>query len=124
MIQTTCYGQVEYWKNREDALARFKECMMCSEGAEHMRYFKIWCELDAGWNYATDEEWATFNGLRTTAKIHCINEFLGKVIPYDFEDVNDGDMDDLEANINEFLLNSDELTIDYDGNWYDEGRKL
>lgn len=124
MIQTTCYGQVEHWYSRRDAMDYFWDGFQSCDGSESDRYYKIWCELDAGWNYATDEEWATFNGLRTTAKIHCINEFLGKVIPYDFEDVNDGDMDDLEANISEFLLNSDELTIDYDGNWYDEGRKL
>ena len=124
MIHTTCYGQVKRWRDREDALAEFREAMHCTMGSEHMRYAKIVCELEAGWDYATDEEWATFNGLSTTAKIHCMSEFLNKVIPYDAEDVNDGDIGDMEANIKEFLLNSNELTIDYEGNWYDEGRKI
>lgn len=124
MIQTTCYGQVEHWFNREDALAEFKDCMLHSEGAEHRRYEKIYWELDAGWDYATDEEWATFSGLTTTAKVHCMNEYLNKVVPFDWQDINNGDMDELMFAVNEFLINSDEMTIDYMGNWYDEGRKL
>ena len=63
-----------------------------------------------------------YDDLSTTAKITCMNEFIDKMIPYDWDDVNEGDVADLEATIREWI--SDQYYIDEDGYWYDEGRKI
>lgn len=76
----------------------------------------IYCE------YEIIFEGVDYADLSTMAKINCMSEFLNKVIPYDCEDVNNGDIEDLETTISYWI--GEQYQIDRDGNWYDEGRKL
>ena len=121
MVKTICYGKEETWASREDAIREFKDCMRHSEGAERNRYFNILCDLEDGADIAIDRE-VWIGHLRTVAKVHCMEEFLNKVIPYDCEDCNEGDLDALLRNIGYWL--GDQFYIDLDGNWYEEGRRL
>lgn len=126
MVTTICYGKEETWKSREEAMREFKECMFNSEGSEHERYEKIYWELEAGYEVASDIEWCfNFKSLLATAQVHCMSEFLNKVVPYDCHECNNGDLHDLIGNIEQFIDIADgQYTIDYEGNWYDEGRKI
>lgn len=63
-----------------------------------------------------------YDELSTTAKIHCMCNFLDKIVPYDWEDINEGNVADLEDTILYWI--GSQYYIDEDGNWYDEGRKL
>lgn len=56
IVEVVCYGKVETWEHREDAIEFYEECMRHSEGSEHSRYFKIWCDLMDGMDFCTDEE--------------------------------------------------------------------
>ena len=53
-ITTICYGHMDKWNNRAEAVKYFFECASCSEGAEKERYVNIMMELMAGANLATD----------------------------------------------------------------------
>lgn len=78
----------------------------------------------AGYDFTYDDFFnhVKYEDLSTTAKIHCMEEFLGKMIPYGWDDVNDGTVADLEYTITCWIGN--QYWIDGEGNWYDEGRKL
>lgn len=56
--------------------------------------------------------------LCTTAKITCMSEFLDKIVPYDWDDINEGDVADLEDNI--LYTIGSQFWFDEDGFWYDE----
>ena len=60
--------------------------------------------------------------LSTTAKVNCMNEFIAKMIPYEWDEVNDGSVADLEATITYWI--GEQYQIDEEGYWYDEGRKV
>lgn len=47
LVIVTCYGQKETL-TRKAAMAKYLECMACSEGAEHERYETIFFQLMAG----------------------------------------------------------------------------
>lgn len=53
-ITTICYGHIDKWKDRAEAVKYFYECALCSEGAEKERYVNIMMDLMAGANLATD----------------------------------------------------------------------
>ena len=53
-ITTICYGHIDKWKDRAEAVKYFYGCASCSEGAEKGRYVNIMMELMAGANLATD----------------------------------------------------------------------
>lgn len=59
-----------------------------------------------------------YENLSTTAKINCMSEFLGKVMPYGWDEVNDGEIADLEDTI--LYTIGSQFWFDEDGNWYDE----
>ena len=50
------YGTEKEFKSRKEAMRFFLEGMMCSEGAERERYTSIYCQLEEGKTYCTDEE--------------------------------------------------------------------
>ena len=54
MITTECYGQIEEWNNREEAIAFFKEGIAYSEGSECDRYMTIVTKLEQGAEFADD----------------------------------------------------------------------
>lgn len=54
MITTICYGEKKEWKNKDNALKHFFECMMCSEGSEHERYSHIVADIMCGNKVCTD----------------------------------------------------------------------
>ena len=53
-VKTECYGNVEVWSDREEAMASFLEAMMYSEGAERDRYTNVYIQLKCGYDYCTD----------------------------------------------------------------------
>lgn len=53
-ITTVCYGRINKWEDRTEAVKYFYECALCSEGAEKERYVNIMMGLMAGANLATD----------------------------------------------------------------------
>lgn len=53
-ITTICYGHMDKWKSRAEAVKYFYECALCSEGAEKERYVNIMMALMGGSNFATD----------------------------------------------------------------------
>ena len=54
MVIVTCYNQDEYLP-RKEAMAKYMDCMMHSEGAEHERYETIYFQLAAGQTEVSDE---------------------------------------------------------------------
>ena len=64
----------------------------------------------------------TFDDLDAVAKVHCMEVFLSRVIPYDCDDCRDGSLEDIATTINCWI--GDQYFIDRNGNWYDEGRRL
>lgn len=50
------YGSEKKFSSRKDAMRFFLECMMSSEGSEQERYTKIYCQLEEGKNYCSDED--------------------------------------------------------------------
>lgn len=53
-ITTICYGRIDKWEDRAEAVKYFYGCALCSEGAEKERYVNIMMDLMAGANLATD----------------------------------------------------------------------
>lgn len=53
-ITTICYGRIDKWDSRVDAVKYFYECASCSDGAEKERYMNIMMDLMAGASLATD----------------------------------------------------------------------
>lgn len=53
-ITTICYGHIDKWENRAEAVKYFYECALASEGAEKERYVNIMMALMGGSNFATD----------------------------------------------------------------------
>lgn len=53
-ITTICYGHIDKWQDRAEAVKYFYECALASEGAEKERYVNIMMELMGGSNFATD----------------------------------------------------------------------
>ena len=124
MVTTICYGIEQKWNSREEAMEDFKECMFHSEGAEHERYEKIYWELEAGYEVASDIEWADYNWLTTVAKVRCLERFVDVVNPFGWRYINKYDINELVEEVKIWLDDNDALTIDYEGNWYDMGRKM
>ena len=57
MITTVCYRQKDVWQTRKEAMDFFLEGMIATMGsAESTRYERIYCQLAAGADFATDEE--------------------------------------------------------------------
>lgn len=81
-------------------------------------------EVYDGYDFVYDDFFnhVLYEDLTTTAKVHCMEEFISKMIPYDWDDVNDGSVSDLEETIKCWI--GDQFWIDGDGNWYDDGMKL
>ena len=50
-----CYNRYEYWPSRANAKKMYLEGMMCCEGSEQERYTNIYCQLEQGATYATDD---------------------------------------------------------------------
>lgn len=55
-VMTVCSGRCEIWEDRKEALAFYLKGMGISEGSEQGRYTKIYLELLAGKEIATDGE--------------------------------------------------------------------
>lgn len=55
-IQTKCYGKIDTWNSREEAIAYFWEGVCSSEGSERDRYLTIISKLERGMTFASDEE--------------------------------------------------------------------
>ena len=53
IVAVTCYGQSEVMP-RSEALKKYFEGMLCSEGAEHERYESIYFQLQAGATRVSD----------------------------------------------------------------------
>ncbi len=53
-ITTICYGHIDKWEDRAEAVKYFYGCALASEGAEKERYVNIMMELMAGASLATD----------------------------------------------------------------------
>ena len=53
IVVVTCYRQKETM-TRRDAMKKYMEGMMCSEGSEHERYETIYFQLAAGLPQASD----------------------------------------------------------------------
>lgn len=53
-ITTICYGHIDKWESRAEAIKYFYECALCSEGSEKERYVNIMMGLMTGANPATD----------------------------------------------------------------------
>lgn len=54
-VKTKCYGEIQVWDNREEAVDFFLEAMMNSEGSEHERYSAIYIQLMNGLDFCSDE---------------------------------------------------------------------
>jgi hypothetical protein len=52
-VKVTCYGETKIWE-RQDALGFFLAGARFFEGAEHERYFNIYCQLLDGAKEASD----------------------------------------------------------------------
>lgn len=63
-----------------------------------------------------------FSDLSTTAKIWCMSQFLNVVIPYGWDEVNEGDVADLEDTI--LYTIGKQFWFDENGDWYDESTGL
>lgn len=55
-ITTICYGHIDKWEDRTEAVKYFYGCANASDGAERERYVNVMMELMAGANLATDGE--------------------------------------------------------------------
>ena len=55
-VKVKCYGDVETFKTREEALEKYKEGVRCCEGSERDRYLTIVLQLEDGAMFASDEE--------------------------------------------------------------------
>ncbi len=55
-VQTICYGDVENWACKEDALEFFREGMDNSEGSEYRRYEQVCFDLEMDYTIATDRD--------------------------------------------------------------------
>lgn len=61
-VQTICYGNVDTWACKEEAMMFFREAMDNSEGSEHRRYEQIYFDLEMDYTVATDgEEYQAFS---------------------------------------------------------------
>ena len=54
IVTIICYGSAEHIE-RADAIRKYSECVMCSEGSEQSRYAKILAELLRGYRVCTDD---------------------------------------------------------------------
>ena len=54
-VTITCYGAVQKWENKKDAIQFYLECVAESEGAEKERYVNILLQLFAGKTECKDE---------------------------------------------------------------------
>ena len=54
-VTITCYGAVQKWENKKDAIQFYFECVAESEGAEKERYVNILLQLFAGKTECKDE---------------------------------------------------------------------
>lgn len=55
IVTITCYDSTEQM-DREDAIRKYSECVMCSDGSEQRRYANILAELLHGYKVCTDGE--------------------------------------------------------------------
>ena len=55
VVTVICYGSAEHIE-RADAIRKYSECVMCSEGSEQSRYAQILAELLHGYRVCTDGE--------------------------------------------------------------------
>ena len=115
---TECY---ENWADEED----IEECSWGElADADNTVPDSRVLEVYGGYDFTYDDFFnhVEYDDLTTVAKVHCMEVFLNKVIPYDCEDVNSGSIADLEENIRCWI--DGQFYIDGDGNWYDDGRKF
>ena len=56
MVKTICYGKVDEWENRNDAIKFFQECAFASDGSEKERYMKVLLGLISGFSVCTDDD--------------------------------------------------------------------
>lgn len=54
-VVVICYGQEEFWGDRNEAIAFYLEGMMACEGAERDRYTNIYCDLIEGKKICVDK---------------------------------------------------------------------
>lgn len=55
IVTITCCNETEQME-RADAISKYSECVMCSEGSEQSRYANILAELLHGYKVCTDGE--------------------------------------------------------------------
>lgn len=55
-VTTICYGELQVWAHRADAIKFFLNAMAMSEGSERERYTKIHIALLLGSDICTDED--------------------------------------------------------------------
>ena len=54
IVTVICYGSAEHIE-RADAIRKYSECVMCSEGSEQTRYAQILAEPLHGYRVCTDD---------------------------------------------------------------------
>ena len=54
-VVVICYGQEEFWGDRNEAIAFYLEGMMACEGAEQRRYTNIYLQLISGEKICKDK---------------------------------------------------------------------
>ena len=62
-VKVLCYGQVDEYETREQAIRHFRECAYCSEGSEHERYTNILMDLmftNSDFVYDFDDEYELY----------------------------------------------------------------
>lgn len=55
-VVVICYGEEEFWGDRNEAIAFYLEGMMACEGAEQRRYTNIYCQLIEGRKVCKDKD--------------------------------------------------------------------
>ena len=63
IVKVTCYYKTEEYE-RTEAINKFRECVLCSEGSEQSRYSKILGELLSGYKECSDEEFSGYKIIR------------------------------------------------------------
>ena len=54
-VVVICYGEEEFWGDRNEAIKFYLEGMMACEGAERDRYTNIYCQLIDGFKVCNDK---------------------------------------------------------------------
>ena len=56
MITVKCYGSTRQFETKEQAIARYYNCLLNSDGSEQRTYADILRQIESGCTYCTDED--------------------------------------------------------------------